>query len=99
MPRLVHHAIAALIPPVMLAVTSPAPATLEAAPASVADCNALAKLALPETTISAATIVTAGAFTPPNGRGGRVFADAPAFCQVHGVLAPTPQSKIHFEVW
>jgi feruloyl esterase len=99
MPRLVHHALAALIPTVALAVASPAPATLEAAPASVADCTALARLALPDTTISSATIVRAGAFTPPNGRGGRGFADAPAFCQVHGVVAPTPQSKIHFEVW
>jgi feruloyl esterase len=99
MPRLVRHAIAALIPTVVLTLVPPAPATLEAAPASAADCSALAKLALPETTISSATMVTAGAFTPPNGRGGRGFADAPAFCQVHGVLAPTPQSKIHFEVW
>ena len=68
-----------------------------ALPAAVfaADCEGLARLSLPQTTLTAKT-VPAGSFTPPNGRG---LSNLPAFCQVHGVSKPTEASVIHFEVW
>jgi hypothetical protein len=62
---------------------------------SAADCERLASLALPNTTLTA-KVVPAGSFTPPNGR---ALNDLPAFCQVHGVSKPTEASLIHFEVW
>ena len=106
MKRLILHGLAALSPAVVLAMaTSAAPAlvSVSAAPAAPAAsaCEALANLKIPGTTITTATQVAAGGFTQPGaaGRGGRGMADVPAFCQVHGIAAPTPQSKIHFEVW
>ena len=68
--------------------------------ASAADCDALSSLKLTDTSITAAKSVSAGGFTNPEGRGGgNAFAALPAFCQVHGVIKPTPASVIHFEVW
>jgi feruloyl esterase len=100
MRRFFLHTLAALLPTVLLAATSPAPAPVVAPPGSGPDCEALAGLKLADTTISSSKAVAAGPFTPPGGRGGgRGGADVPAFCQVHGVLAPTPHSSIHFEVW
>lgn len=99
MRRLVLHALAALLPTVVLAGASAAPATLEAPPASPAACDALANLTLPDTTITSSKAVPAGAFTPPGGRAGRGSTELPALCQVHGVIAPTPHSHIQFEVW
>jgi feruloyl esterase len=69
-------------------------------PAFAANCEALASLSLPNTTITLAKSMPAGAFTPPNpGPNARAIDDLPAFCQVHGVLKPTDVSAIHFEVW
>ena len=99
MRRFFLHTLAALLPTVLLAATSPAPAPVVAPPGSGPECEALAGLKLADTTISSSKTVAAGPFTPPGGRGGRGGADVPAFCQVHGVLAPTPHSSIHFEVW
>jgi feruloyl esterase len=100
MRRFFLHTLAAVLPAVALAASSPAPAAIEVSPASAAECEAIANLKLPDTTISSSKAVAAGPFTPPGGRGGgRGSADVPAFCQVHGMLAPTPQSKISFEVW
>jgi feruloyl esterase len=100
MRRFFLHTLAAVLPAVALAASSPAPAPIEVSPASAAECEAIANLKLPDTTISSSRAVAAGPFTPPGARGGgRGSADVPAFCQVHGVLAPTPQSKINFEVW
>jgi hypothetical protein len=96
MRRFFLHTLAALLPTVLLAATSPAPAPVVAPPESGPECEALAGLKLADTTISSSKTVAAGPFTLPGGRGG---ADVPAFCQVHGVLAPTPRSSIHFEVW
>src|SRR5260221_14229778 len=93
------HVLAALLPTVALAAPSPAPATVEAPPASAPECDALANLKLPNTTITSSKAVAAGTFTPPGGRGGRGSAEVPAFCQVHGAFAPTPHSNIQFEVW
>lgn len=63
-------------------------------------CEALAKLALPQTKIISAQIVAAGEFTPPTSGGqGALNANAaknlPAFCRVVGVVEPA----INFEVW
>src|ERR1700704_3702043 len=56
----------------------------------------LAKLALANnTTITLATPVPAGRFTPPDGAAVTV----PAFCRVSGVSRPTADSEIKFEVW
>lgn len=66
-------------------------------PAAVfaADCEKLADLALPSTTLTAKS-VAAGAFQLPNGQ---AMGNLPAFCRVEGVSKPTATSLIHFEVW
>ena len=64
--------------------------------ANAADCHALAKVALPETTILTAELVGGGKFTPPYGA---PLTALPAFCRVSGILHPTPDSVIRFEVW
>jgi len=68
-------------------------------------CENLTSLALPDTTITLAQPVAAGAFTVPAGRGGRggdpnaAFKDLPAFCRVAATLKPTSDSDIKFEIW
>ncbi len=70
---------------------------LGATPASaVADCSALAKTGLPNTTIATAESVPAGTFNAPTGR---PVPNLPAFCRVAGVIAPSRDSSIRFEVW
>lgn len=64
--------------------------------ASAATCESLADLKLPNTTITAARRIEAGAFTGPNGQPMR---NLPAFCRVEGVIKPTDDSNIKFEVW
>src|SRR5271163_2292932 len=70
-------------------------------PISAADCEALSGLKIADTTITVAKSVSAGAFTLPDARtgGANPFAGLPAFCQVHGVIKPSPSSAINFEVW
>jgi len=90
MKRLVLHFLAAAL----LIALSVAP--IVAAP----NCEGLANLALANTTITAAKSLAAGSFTPPEGgRGNRAIDNLPAFCEVHGLMKPTPTSSIHFEVW
>ena len=57
-------------------------------------CANLLALALPDTTITSAEEVSAGAYTPAGGRGGPL-PDLPAFCRVALTVAPA----IHVEVW
>ena len=60
-------------------------------------CASLASLAAPNTTITVAQPVGASACTPPT-----AFPDAaklPAFCRVGGVVRPSTDSEIKFEVW
>lgn len=64
--------------------------------AQAADCHAIAKLALPDTTILTAEQVIGGSFTPPYGA---PLTGLPAFCRVSGILHPTSDSVIRFEVW
>jgi len=80
---------------------------LASAPALAAgrSCPDLASLALPQTTISMAQPVAAGAFVAPDAgaRGGgaqnNTFKNLPAFCRVAATLAPTSDSDIKVEVW
>ena len=58
-------------------------------------CENLAKLSLPNTTITMAAPILAGAFAIPGGRGAAASANVPAFCRVAGVIAP----EVKFELW
>jgi feruloyl esterase len=68
-----------------------------AQPTSRATCAGLAALKLPDTTIATAQAMTAGSFTPPGST--NAIANLPPFCRVAGVIAPTSESQIAFEVW
>jgi feruloyl esterase len=59
-------------------------------------CESLAALQLPQTTLSAAAPIGAGSFTPP---ASKPIAGLPAFCRVAGVIRPSADSQIGFEVW
>ena len=68
--------------------------------AAATPCEKLASLALPNTTITEAQLVQAGAFTPPGAAAdGRAFATLPAFCRVAATLKPSSDSDIKIEVW
>jgi feruloyl esterase len=70
-------------------------------------CESLAALTLPNTTVTSAQAVAAGAFTPPAaGRGGRgggppanPYARLPAFCRVAATVKPSSDSDVKVEVW
>jgi len=62
---------------------------------AASSCPDLAKLELPPT-ISRAEAVEAGHFTLPSGK---ALPDLPAFCRVSGVIKPSADSNIQFEVW
>jgi len=76
-------------------------------PAIGASCESLTTLALPDTTITLAQSVAAGAFTPPGGlfpgpapaQVERALKSLPAFCQVAATLKPSQDSEIKIEVW
>ena len=82
-------------------------AALEAQSAapSAESCGALAKVSLPNVTITAATLVAAGAMPPPPARGGgpgpaaNPFSDLPAVCRVAARLTPSADSDIKMELW
>lgn len=59
------------------------------------DCSALKTLKLQGTTINTAEELS-GSFQPPYGPG---LDKLPQFCHVTGVLTPTTDSEIQFEVW
>jgi hypothetical protein len=61
-----------------------------------ADCAALEHLTLQDTTITRAESVTSGTLAID---GVAPLTRLPAFCRVAGVLRPTSDSAIHFEVW
>ena len=69
-----------------------------------ATCESLQALSLPNTTITLAQSVAAGAFSSPTpGRGGAPptadFTQLPAFCRVAATLRPSTDSDIKIEVW
>src|SRR4051812_47510860 len=73
-----------------------------AAPSLAATCEDLSKASLPNTTVTLAQAVAAGALPAPAGRGGaqaNPFADLPAFCRVAATLRPSSDSDIKIEVW
>lgn len=75
---------------------------LSATPSHAATaCADLKSLPLPNTTVTTAEFVAAGAFRPqPGGRGGpEQFADLPAFCRVQATLKPSSDSDIKVELW
>jgi len=76
----------------LLAVSAFVP-TLHAA----ANCEGLASITLPETTITSAQSVAAGDFTPPSAS--VALHNLPAFCRVAATLAPSSDSDIKIEVW
>ncbi len=55
-------------------------------------CESLTNLTLPNVTISQATAVAAGKFTPPDQK---EAVDVAAFCRVAGMVAP----EVKFEIW
>jgi Tannase and feruloyl esterase len=61
-----------------------------------ADCANLLGASLPDTTLTTAQAVPAGRFMPPYGR---PLDKLPAFCRLAGVIRPTSDSEIRFEVW
>ncbi len=69
-----------------------------AKPVDAQSCEKLSDLKLANTTITAAQPIAAGAFTPPAGPAAP-FKELPAFCRVIGVIKPTSDSDIKFEVW
>jgi feruloyl esterase len=64
---------------------------------SADSCASLARQPLPGTKITTAEAISTGSFTPPGST--NVISNLPPFCRVAGVIAPTPQSQIVFEVW
>jgi feruloyl esterase len=74
--------------------------------AAAASCEGLALLTLPNTTITMAETVSAGAFTAPAPAraaavpaAGQTFKTLPAFCRVAATVKPTSDSDIKVEVW
>lgn len=74
-----------------------------ASPASAAadagTCAALSGKALPEARITSVTLQQAGPFSLPPELGPARSVVLPAFCRVQGLLRPTRESNIVFEVW
>jgi Tannase and feruloyl esterase len=67
-------------------------------PAVAQTCEKLADLKLANTTITSAQSVAPGAFAPATGSAAP-YKELPAFCRVTGVIKPTTDSDIRFEVW
>ena len=59
-------------------------------------CAQLSQLKLADTTVTIADSIPAGDFAPPYGER---IEKLPAFCRVTGVIKPTSDSYIRFEVW
>ena len=67
---------------------------------SASSCESLSSLALPNTSITLAQVVPAGAFTlPGTGPATPQFSQLPTFCRVAATLTPSPDSDIKIEVW
>src|SRR3954447_7148666 len=64
--------------------------------AAATPCGELAKLALPDASVTTAESVPAGSFTPPEGA---AIPTTAAFCRVALVIKPSSDSNIQAEVW
>ena len=73
-----------------------ASAVIIALPAAAATCESLATLGRAATTVSVAQSITTGSFKPATGS---AIENLPPFCRVAGVLKPSADSEIQFEVW
>src|SRR5258705_10645168 len=62
-------------------------------------CEDLSRLSLPNTTITQAQLVAAGAFTPAANANRDAFKSLPSFCRVAATLKPSSDSDIKIEVW
>jgi feruloyl esterase len=62
-------------------------------------CADLARLALPNATITTAETVEAGKFSPAEGGAAAAFRTLPAFCRIAATLKPSSDSDIKIEVW
>jgi len=93
----------------VVALMSVTPLELASEPAPSAEvsagvsCDSLSAAPLAGGRVTSASLVAAGAFTPP-GAGGRVgtsspYAALPEFCRVAATLTPTTDSDIKIEVW
>src|SRR5690349_9245624 len=79
-------------------------AVLVVAPAVAATtCENLTSVKAANTTITSAQTVAAGGFVPAggpaDGQASFDFKKVPAFCRVQGVMQPSADSHIEFEVW
>jgi len=67
---------------------------------AASSCESLSSLALPNTSITLAQMVPAGAFTlPGTGPAAPQFSQLPTFCRVAATLTPSSDSDIKIEVW
>ena len=72
------------------------------AAAQAMTCESLLSTNFPNTTISRAETIAAGAYSAPAGGFpgmGADYSNLPAFCQVAGSIHPTSDSDIRFELW
>jgi feruloyl esterase len=69
---------------------------LLSAPAWADNCELIAKLPFPDTTVTRSETVPGGVFAPPTGPS---IPGLPAFCRVAATLKPTSDSDIRIEVW
>jgi feruloyl esterase len=75
-------------------------ATSQSTTIATQSCAGLLRLVLPNTSITSAQVVSAGAFTPSTpGIAANAFANLPAFCRVAATLRPSTDSDINIEVW
>jgi serine/threonine protein kinase len=63
---------------------------------SAVNCDNLSTLNLPNTTITSSRLLPGGTFSPP---GSDPIQDLPAFCRLEGLMRPTADSEIRFEIW
>ena len=72
-------------------------------PADAATCESLRALKLTNAVIASAESVDGGKFLAPDVKPGDsaafLYLDLPAFCRVTGLIRPTRDSNIEFEVW
>src|SRR5205807_8510336 len=67
---------------------------------AASSCERLSSLALTNTSITLAEMVTAGAFTlPGTGPAAPQFSQQPTFCRVAARLTPSSDSDMRIEVW
>jgi tannase/feruloyl esterase len=89
----------------MVALMAVSGALVPSAHAAGQTCEQLAQLALPNTTITSAQVVAAGAFAPPASATPWLVGDPnfykklPAFCRVTAEAKPSADSDIKIEVW